>query len=245
MEPLKYYITESPLSNGFMAKTIVNNTFDESDFINRMCINESTLDRDVVKKVMRTLISTAGEVLAEGNSISISEFLRITPVVKGHFDSISGGFDSSRNYVGVTCTVLQTFVKDFQKLVSVEKTEKPSNMPQILYIENNKTKDNIMRLPYANRIFGINMELGGYNLGGIKLMDSSNIANSTTITGDYMEILKHSSKELYFNFSRDFTPPDWLTDNLEIYVQLRFESTEGSASKESDMFESSWISAKV
>jgi hypothetical protein len=226
-----------------MAKTILNNNFDEDDFVNRMCINDPSLDKDQVNKFLRVLKSTTADILSEGNSISLSEFVRFSPVVKGTFDGISDGYDASRNYVGLSCTVLQSFVNDFQKLVSVEKTDKPSNMPQILFIENNKSKSNILMLKYANKIFGINFDMGGYKLKGIKIIDSSKTENVALIEEGSIEILKHKGKELFFNF-RDYAPSDWLTENLSIFVQLRFESVEGKTSMESDMFESVWSSAK-
>jgi hypothetical protein len=98
--------------------------------------------------------------------------------------------------------------------------------------------------PNANRIFGINFDLSGYKLKGIKIIDANKPENNLLVEENSMEILKRKSKELFFNFTRDFMPPIWMEENLEIFIQLRFESLEGTTSTESDMFESVWSNAK-
>src|SRR4030042_513996 len=93
MLPLKYYITENPLGYGFMAKTIVNNNYNVDDFVGQICQVDSSLDVNKVKAVMKALVKASEKVLSEGNSITVSEILRITPVIKGAFDGINDGFN--------------------------------------------------------------------------------------------------------------------------------------------------------
>src|SRR4030042_1573465 len=171
MLPLKYYITENPLGIGFMAKTIVNNNYNVDDFVGQICQIDSSLDVNNVKAVLKALTKASEKVLSEGNSITVSEFLRITPVIKGSFESIDSGFNPKNNYIGINCTVLPTFINEFQNKVSVEKTNKPANMPQVLLINNNKDKENAIRLRYANRILGINFTYSNYKLKGIKIIN--------------------------------------------------------------------------
>jgi len=244
MQPLKYYITESTVGKCFMGRTIVNNNYNDSDFIKEMCITDPEITDESVKKIMKSFMKTAKRILSEGNSITISKFLRISPIIKGSFENVNDTFNQDKNYVGIACTPLQNFVQSFQSDVNVEKISRPANMPQIFAVENNKNKDNSLTLRYANRISGTNFVTGNHKFKGIKIIDAEKVENNIIIDNTMIDVLNLKKNELYFSFDRDFTPPVWMTDNHGIFIQMIYESIDNLSYKESDMFYLFWSDMK-
>jgi len=93
MQTLGYYLTEAPLSKGkFMAKTLPVNIFNDDEFISEMIRGNTGLSVNDIKATLKTLVVTAGRLLSKGNAISIPNFMRISPAVKGNFESENDSF---------------------------------------------------------------------------------------------------------------------------------------------------------
>lgn len=175
MKGLGYYLQQNQLAKGFIARTVLTNTYSDEEFIEAMCKKDTAKSANEIKEILKLLIETADELLAGGNSIVIPNFLKISPVVKGTFQSVDESFDPSKHWVGINCTVSNVFIDDFQKEVKVEKVNKPSNWPEITMISDNKTKQNVIQKDYANQISGENLVVAGYDLEGINITDKNDM----------------------------------------------------------------------
>src|SRR4030042_6562575 len=118
MQTLGYYLTEAPLSKGkFMAKTLPVNTFNDDEFISEMRRDNAELSVNDIKATLKTLVATAERLLSKGNAISIPNFMRISPAVKGGFESETDSFIPNKNWVDINCVISSKFIENFQRNV--------------------------------------------------------------------------------------------------------------------------------
>jgi len=242
MTTLNYFLTEAPLSKGkFMAKSLPASIYNEKEFISEMAKNRQGLTESNIKEVLKALIETAEGLLAKGHSITIPNFLKISPVVKGNFESESESFSHEKNWVGVNCMISTAFINNFQKLVKVEKITVPKKWPDITRIYGNKTKENVIQKNYANQIIGKLLNVPCYEFDGISLTSKADSALCEVIVRTGLDMISHKEKEMVFNIRQTFKAPSWLTEGSEIYVKLRYRSLEkNDAVIESEHFECRW-----
>ena len=244
MKKLGYYLQKNPLSKNFVAKTITVNTYTDKEFVSAMHQEDNNISEQQIKDVMKLLIKTSAKILSMGNAIVIPNFMKISPSVKGTFDSPDEGFDNKKHYVNVNCSVSQIFVSDLQKLIEVEKVDKPINIPHVIMVKENKTKENAIHKRYSTQILGDNFVMSGYQFDGIEITSKSDMSQVEFIQADNLDIIGLKPKEILFVIDRDYQNPPWLVTNIEVYIKVRLVSTkEGSELyRESDFFETKWLS---
>jgi len=237
---LCYFLKEVPFAKGkFMAGTMVNGILNDKEFLTAMNKNKPDFSVNTIKEMLKLMTDTAKEILAQGYSISIPYFIKISPSVKGAFDSSDEGFNYSKHKVGVNCTVSASFTNDLQGLITVEKVKKPDGWPRIKEIYDNKTKSNVIQKNYANLIKAGNMIIADHDFAGLMLTCRADETKKIAIEISQMDIIKHSSNELIFNIDRNFVPPEWLINGTEIFIQLRYK-TELGPIVENPVFVTKW-----
>ena len=244
MKNLGYYLQRNPLAKGFIAKTVTVNTYTDKEFISEMHQEDNSISEQDIKDVMKLLVKTSAKILSMGNAIIIPNFLKISPSVKGTFETADESFDDKKHYVNVNCSVSQLFISDLQKLIKVEKVDKPINIPHVVMVKENKTKQDAIHKKYANQIVGDNFIMSGYQFDGIEITSKSDMNQFEFIQADNLDIINLKPKEIVFVIERDYQTPAWLTNDLEIYIKVRLISTkeESELYRESDFFETKWLS---
>ncbi|MBN2546385.1 MAG: hypothetical protein JXB50_11350 [Spirochaetes bacterium] len=241
MKNINYYLLETPLSKGkFIPRTILNNTYTDKELITVMRNKDSSLSEADIKKTLKLLVSSVQYLLSQGIAVYVPDFLKISPTVKGLFNSPEEGFNPSKHWVGINCTIASSLIDDFQKEVKVEKISKPSNWPDITAIYDCETKQNTIQTNYANHISGDYLILPDYKIEGINITSKSDINQSILIGANEIGIVSHKTKEITFTINKTFLPPVWLVNGMEILVKVRYISKNGY-SKETDFYESVWV----
>ncbi len=241
MQTLGYYLTRAPLSKGnFMARTVTNGIYSDKELISEIVNKNSERTENEVKEFLKEMVAAAEKLLSLGYAISIPNFLRISPAVKGIFYSPDDMFNTSKNWVAVNCSVSTTFVDNFQKKVKVEKRSKPNNWPDILAVYDNKTKENVIQKNYANLISGDFLTVSGSEFDGITLISKADNSLSAAIEKKELDVISHKTKELSFNIRQAFTPPVWLTEGAEIFIKLRYKPLETAMTIDCEPFETKW-----
>jgi len=237
---LSYFLKEIPFLKGkFMANVRVNGILTDKEFLSAMNRKNPDYSVNLIKEVLKLMVDTSKEILVQGNSISIPYFLRISPSIRGSFDSSEEGFNSSKHKIDVNCTVSPSFTEGLQSLITVEKIKKPDGWPKIKEIYDNKTNCNVIQKNYANRIIAGNMIVAGHEFAGLLLTCKADETKKAAIDLGKMDIIKHSQSELIFNIDRDFVSPDWLVNDTDIYIQLRYKTEQGPV-VENTIFETKW-----
>lgn len=242
MSLINYYLVENPIYDGYFARLKANGGLDSKEFIELMAILNPELDKDSIKKYLKATVGTAEYVLAEGKSITVSDFLRISPTLKGSFKSLDEPFNSRENAFGVNCTVLKGFVERVRKNVTIERIDPPVNAPEIGMVRDLLTGENVIRLDEANRFVGTNMIPNNCELAGIEVTNAEKVSESALIERSELIISRHSSREIAYTFRRSFTPPAWLVNNLNISVKLIYSEERREITRESSPVDCIWMS---
>ncbi|MBN2546844.1 MAG: hypothetical protein JXB50_13675, partial [Spirochaetes bacterium] len=166
-------------------------------------------------------------------------FLRISPVVKGVFNSPEEGYNPSKHWVGINCTIASSLINDFQKEVSVERITRPLNWPDITAIYNCETKENVIYTDFANHIAGDNLIMANYEINGIIIALKSDINQSILIGTNNLGVVSHKTKELTFTIRKNFASPVWLVKDEEVLIKIRYKNPEGYT-RETDSLETRW-----
>jgi len=238
---LSYYLKEVPLNKGkFMAATVSNGAMSEKEFLTAMNKNDPDYSLNDIKGVLKLMVRTASEVLANGNSILIPGFLRISPSVKGLFDADDEGFTSSKHKIGINCTVSPAFAESIEKQITVEKIKKPDSWPKIKSITDNISKSNVINRKCSNKIKSSNMAVVGHEFAGLAITCKADLTKKVPVELSHVDIIKHSQNELVFSIYSDFIAPDWLVNDAEILIQLRYKNELGVI-LENPTFETKWV----
>ncbi len=225
---LSYFLKEVPMAKGkFMANAVSNGTISDREFLAAMNKNNPDYSVNAIKEVLKLMVDTAGEMLAGGYSILVPYFLKISPSIRGVFDSSEEGFTSSKHSIGINCAVSPVFSGIIEKKLTVEKIKKPDSFPKIKEIYDNLTKGNVIQKDFANRLKTSNMTVPGREFAGLLITCKSDLAKKAVIELADMDMIKHSGYELVFTIVRNFTPPEWLVNGMEILLQLRYRSENG------------------
>jgi len=240
MKSISYYLSEMPLSKGkFMAKTLPVNTFNDEEFISEMIRDNPELSVNDIKAMLKTLIVTAERLLSKGNAISIPNFMRISPVVKGNFDSENDSFMPNKNWVDINCVILNKFINNFQQNVKVEKTDVPDKMPVITSICDSRTGVNMLRRHSANRIKGKYFIVYNAEFEGLYITLKSDPSKNIIIGKNEIEVVDFYKKEILFTFAKDFKAPEWLVENSDASLKFRYRFA-GGKFMDSKAFDTKW-----
>lgn len=241
MQSLGYYLSESYIKEGiFTAKTVLKNTLSQKDFLKEMTIENKSFSENDYKDMMKTMVTVMVNQMAKGYSVNISKIMKISPSIRGSFNNISDNFNPGKHCVGINCTVSNSLISDFQKMVSPIKHDKPVNKPDIFTIEDTKRLENHVNLQYGCTIIGDNLLKQDVSLEGIEITDLNNHSNVEFISIDYLNIMKHTKKMIMFTFMRSYSPVNWLVNNTDISIKLRFKS-KNNLTNDSHFFETVWV----
>jgi len=246
---LSYYLHESPLAKGkFLARTVLNSIYSDEKLIDEMIRNNPGRKTNDIKEFFKEMVKAAEDLMSEGNGISIPNFLKISPSVKGSFDSDNDFFVPSKNWVDINCTVSSAFISDFQKKITLEKTDKLNNFPLISSVCDTKTKESVIQHNYPNLIRGNYLLVAGYEIEGLTIISKADNTKSVTVKNDKeLHVVHLKTKEMMFNFKKSFKAPEWLEEGSGILIKLTYLPQDMDANTESkDMnvsckpFETKW-----
>ncbi|MBN2546354.1 MAG: hypothetical protein JXB50_11195, partial [Spirochaetes bacterium] len=211
MKTLNYYLFESPLTKGkFMARTILVNNYTDQQLIDEMKKKNNGISETGVRETLKLMVETARELLAQGISVNVPGFLKISPSVKGSFDTADESFNPARHWVGINCTVSSAFVEDFQKDVTVERSSRPKNWPDIISVTDTETGESYLQTEYATQIIGENLLSVEYELDAVILASRTDENQIAIIERDMLGVVSHKAKELIFTIRKSFIVPAWL-----------------------------------
>ncbi len=222
-----------------IARTKIRKTFDEKEFIDYLMILDPSKKDYEIKNMIKLILRGTRDIITDGNAISITDLFRISPTIKGSFDNKDSGTDLSGHKLGINFTVSKKFLDDLKKSVNVEQTATPRITPEIKFIRDNVTKENCLRKGSANRIRGSYLSMTNCEFVGLSISLKANEEKTCVIDKSGLEIISFSSRVLLFNFTKTFTAPDWLTENSEILLKLRYSPVNGSFT-ESNVFSTKW-----
>lgn len=237
---LYYYNVKSPIQDSFFGRLKINGTIDRDDFIKMMKLLNPQLETNDIELHLGALITTAQYILAEGKAISISDFIRLAPVLKGSFASSDEHFNDKKHSIKISCQVNKTFLNNIRKNITIERIERPVNSPDIHMIRDLESNENCIRLEEATRFVGNNFQLNDCTLSGLELHNSENPGEMLFIKSSDLVINRHTDKELLFTFRRSFMPPAWLTERQAISVKLIYKEEERHIEKMSLPVDSYW-----
>lgn len=237
---LNYFLLENPKAKGkFMPNTKPAYNYSAKEFLSRINRKNPLLSINTIKDVLQAMTDTTEAILSEGSAITIPYFMRIAPAVKGVFNSHTEGFNASKHRIGINCIVLPSFTEKIMKNVKVEKIKTPMKRPRILQIVDNKTKGNAIQKNFANRLKGADLFLKKLEFTGFTIICNSSNDKSIVMEKDQFEIISHTNREIVFTFSRDFVSPDWLVNDTEISIKLRYKTAKGMT-MENNIYSTIW-----
>ena len=107
---------------------IPNGTLDQEGLIDRMIAQGCKLERTTIRYFFDQLMRTVPNVMAESNCAVDLGFCRLSPVVRGSFESEDGAFDKKRNKLEIEATLspaIRKAVAEGLEAVNVTPTETP------------------------------------------------------------------------------------------------------------------------
>lgn len=235
-----YYIAESPIHKSFFGRLKSNGSVDSKEFISLMKLLNPELDHNNIEEYLKAQIRTIEYILSDGKSIYITDFLKVTPVMKGSFETTDEHFNDKKHSIKFNCNLSKEFVDKLRKKLTIERIERPINSPDIHMIRDLESNENCIRLEEATRFVGNNFLLNDCSLSGIELHNSDNPGEMLFIKRSELVINRHTDKELLFTFRRNFMPPAWLTERQAISVKLIYKEEERHIEKESLPVDSYW-----
>lgn len=237
---VNYFTVRSPIQDSFFGRLKINGTVDEREFIKTMKMLNPHLDANTIEAPLMAVSSTVKYILSQGKSIAIPGLIRLTPVMKGSFESPDEHFNDKKHSIKVNCRIHKEFLESFRKSITIERIERPINSPDIHMIKDLESNENCIRLEEATRFVGNNFLLTDCTLSGIELNNLDNPGEMLFIKKEEMVINRHTDKELVFTFRRNFMPPAWLTERQAISVKLIYKEELRHIEKESLPVDSYW-----
>lgn len=223
---VQYYLVKSGLGDGMYARIRNNQPYSERRVVDMMCEGNEKLVPEVVKEVLRGLIKTSSRILQDGIPITISNFIRIYPTIKGSFDGMDDGFDSSRHTLKFNVALAETFVKEVLDGLVIEKIGRPKENAILGKVVNNRTGGNELTKHFTNKLIGQYFIVSGYNLLGVEISNAMNITEAVLIGPENLDISTHTMREFGFSIVYDYELPTWLVDGTPIYINLLYKKIE-------------------
>ncbi|MBN2546623.1 MAG: hypothetical protein JXB50_12555, partial [Spirochaetes bacterium] len=225
---LNYFLIKMPKNPGkYIPNTKPADNYSVKKFLLYLSRKNPQIPLNTYKDVLNAMTETVEDILSEGSSITIPGIIRIAPVVKGVFDSATEPFNSYKHKIGINFIALTDFIFKVANRIKVKRIKTPQKLPSIQQVLNNKTKSNALHLNYANMIYGAYFLKKKEEFTGFTLLSASFQDKSIIIKKNELDLIKISKKQIIFNFKRDFAPPDWLVNDYEIFINLRYKNSSG------------------
>lgn len=223
---IQYYLLNCGLSEGMYARIKGVQPYTEKRFIEMMCKNSPELKPDLVKKVMKSMMETGIETLQAGVPLVISDFMRITPSIKGQFTDLNDGYDNSRHSLNFNTQLDKGYVEKITSGLRIEKIGRPKINADVNRIENVRTGANELTRFFTNKIIGDYMIFSGHTFMGIELMNARNSNEKVVIERENLDIPSYTNKELSFSIVYNYELPDWLVDGMPLYLRILYHENE-------------------
>lgn len=222
---LNYILVDNKLKNGkgYMPRTVTAINYDRKELIKRMARSNTDCSIGKYERFFRDLEETMLQVLAEGGSLKLGEYIKISPVVRGRFDKIDEPFHRSKHKIDVVAKVSTALVKEVAMELSVERVDQRSKVADLRELRSGAGK-NIAELHGINTITGGRLKPRGDRLAGLTLHYRYDIDRKVTIPVEELNIASYSGGKLIFGFHHTFKLPPQLAGEEELVIRLEFYS---------------------
>ena len=212
---MEYYLKKNPFGNqsNYVAQTITAKIYNTDDVIRRMLGRGSTLTEPDLKANLSLLRQVIIDILSEGGTINIEDFLHFKFSISGVFERPTDSFDASKHTVNVNVNVSQRLIKELVNKanpIKVESTEKRPVIKMVHDLESDSlnklvTNRNMVRIEGTNLAFDKDKEDEGIYI----------------IAGDESKELKVKYKDKMSSTSMVFMLPDLISFSDKVYIEVR------------------------
>lgn len=229
---LDFFLIENPRGKNYMARTLVKKRYNKDEFIKRMLRENDELKEGEVRRVLKQALKTTEGIVREGDSLSIKGILKVWPVIRGSFESFDEQFNKSRHSISLAASISSAINRRLNKelpLTGIRRVRKPLTAPHIEWLSNSRGEENIIRLSAANTLSGSDLVKAKSPLAGLKVRAGE---NRELIGVDSLELIEHRAKKVTFMIGREYSPPGWLKEGLEIIINLIYEGSPGATTED-------------
>lgn len=229
---LEYFLIENPRGKNYMARTLAKKRYSKDEFIKRMLQENSELKEDEVRRVLKQALKTTENIVREGDSLSIKGILKVWPVIKGSFTSFDERFNKKRHSISLAASISSAISRGLNKelpLTGIRRVQKPLTAPHIEWISNSRGEENTLRLSAANTLSGTDLSKAKSSLAALEIRAGE---RKVLVGVDSLELVEEKAKKLTFIFNRDYSPPAWLKEGLEIIINLHYEGHPGAKTQD-------------
>lgn len=229
---LEYFLIENPRAENYMARTLAKKRYNKDELIERMLRENGELKEDEVRRVLKQALRTTENIVREGDSLSIQGILKIWPVIKGSFESFDEKFSKEKHSLSLAASISSTISRRLNKelpLTGIKRVHKPLTAPYIEWLSNSRGEEKILRLSAANTFSGTDLLKEKKPLAALQIRAGE---NKELIGVDNLEIVEQKAKKLTFVIGRDYSPPAWLREGLEVIINLHYEGRPGSTTQD-------------
>lgn len=221
---VKYSLDDNRLKNGkgYIPKTVLGKKYTKQELIARMSSANNGSTTGQYEGFFRDLESTLGQIIQEGGSAMIGDFVRIKPVVKGSFERLAEPFNPRKHRIDVVATVTRAFVRDTTSEMTAERVEARHREVADLRAVNSALGTNILCPYYVNTILGSTLIPKGCILKGFTLSPLNRELSPFFIAEESIKISQERPKEILFCFSRHLNIPAELFQAGELSLNLDY-----------------------
>lgn len=242
---VKYELVENKMGTGekkYYARTYVNGTYDLAMLVDRMEAKGNNSAAEC-HGFFKDLSDSAREILSEGNSINIPRLIKISPVVKGTFDSLDDGYQEGIHHLDINATIAKGFIKKVENKIVVSKIVRSTDKAEVTVIENTRTGENELCKHFINNVMGKFFIFPGYKFSGIEIYNFSNYDERFFIDLENLSLTNFSYSGFSFTILYSLELPAWLVDGLDIFFTLHYETEDEDKKKlpyDSEGFKTRW-----
>lgn len=228
MSGLKYILNNNNLGGkkNYLPQTILSLKCNKKDVIRRLSLANNGFTMGQYEHFFRDLESVAAEIIREGGSLMIGDFIRIKPVIKGSFDNLEEPFSLNKQRIDIVASVDSNFIKETTEGMSASRAEKrAANRAELKEVTSDSGR-NILCPFYFNSIRGNNLLPAGATLTGLTLKPIKEGAQPLFVSIESLKIATRRPKELTFCFHRNFTLPAELSEVESLMLTLNYRHDE-------------------
>ena len=221
---LNYYLRKNTLLQGkkFFAKTIYSRTLDDEKILAYMVKKNTAMSITELRGVLNLLKQSFTELLSEGCRLVLNDLVSLYPAVKASFDRNNEAFNHNTVKVKVRCRVAESLSHVVSKKAIVEKVGKPDEIPTLKNVISGKQKVNAIRWPYSTTVIGEGLNPDDREITGLRVLNQNNTDENFRITQEHLVLDGQSKKEVSFSITHDCPIPEWLSEELPVYLQLEY-----------------------
>ena len=213
--PIDYFLRKNYFGDkkGYIAQTSAKASYETKDITTRMLGKGTTLTEADLNATLVLLKESVLEILAEGGSVNIVDWLSFKTSISGVFENLTSTFNPDTNQININIKCSTTFANDLRKRVKVNRVEESGKMPAIKQIHdfgsntlNSKiTVKDMVKLEGINLKFDLSMEDEGIFI----------------ISEDGNKELKVTYREDPMNKVLRFVTPDLQDMGTKVYIEIR------------------------